>query len=175
MNSWVMLYMARNSCNFNLGWRIARTPRSFAHLPWAASHAAKTASAFSRNISALFRTRFFENIKQMGQLKHKVIAEHKKNLKCILSYFLWFFISKWIQMMSPVSSFLKRWKPWKYHLLIAKRNSVQQQNSSRREMGQLKHEVIVEHKKDLKCIPSYFLWVLDVVSEFKWCPQYLHF
>lgn len=62
INSWVMLKMLKNSCNLNLGWRRARTPSSFAHLPWAASHAATTASVFSRNTSALFRIALFQNI-----------------------------------------------------------------------------------------------------------------
>lgn len=112
MNSWVMLYMVRNSCNFNLGWRTARTPRSFAHLPWAASHAAKTASAFSRNTSALFRTRFFENIKQIGQqLKQKVIAESKLDLKYIFFYIFRINFTRiwWIPNHVPLSSFYKRW------------------------------------------------------------------
>jgi len=125
MNSWVMLYMVRNSSNFNLGWRIARTPRSFAHLPWAASHAAKTASAFSRNISALFRIRLFENIKQMGQqLKHKSYGR-KQTRSEMYSPFLSgsFTSSRWIKMMSPSPSFLKGGNQ-KCHLLSAKRNSV---------------------------------------------------
>ena len=67
INFWLMLYMLKNSCNLNLGWREARTPKSLAHLPWAASQAAKTASVFSRNTSALFEDQLFQNVTFMQQ------------------------------------------------------------------------------------------------------------